>query len=219
MPGPSGRARGVHPSIGRGQPVKVYYQYGGLRTQRQAEPEGRNEEERVNERVREGREGTGWTFRGGEAGGSCTQGWLVGGWQMLRSGEGGGVGDGGEGGWGWGGGGYETGSAVGYIKHLMTYGTEPNVIFAYARGAEIHHPIISNLWYCGGWLERDRERMILIRQNYQNMGTMSKSSLFSRYKIIIDKDEHFEGCVHQLFKDVLSGPKSTFNCFIKLTKY
>ena len=40
----------------------------------------------------------------------------------------------------------------------------------------------------------------------------------SNYSIIIDKGECREDYVRHIFRDILSGPKSTFNCFIEITK-
>ena len=40
----------------------------------------------------------------------------------------------------------------------------------------------------------------------------------SNYSIIINKVELHEDYVSHIFRDLLSGPNSTFNCFIKMTK-
>ena len=42
--------------------------------------------------------------------------------------------------------------------------------------------------------------------------------MFSNYQIIIDKWEQHGDYVRHIFRDILSGPNSTFNSFIERTK-
>ena len=39
----------------------------------------------------------------------------------------------------------------------------------------------------------------------------------SNYSIVIDEGERHEDYVRHIFKDISSGPNSTFNCFIERT--
>ena len=41
----------------------------------------------------------------------------------------------------------------------------------------------------------------------------------SNYSILIDKGELHEEYNRHVFRDILSGPNSTFNCFIENYKY
>ena len=40
----------------------------------------------------------------------------------------------------------------------------------------------------------------------------------SNYSINIDTEEHHEDYVRRIFRDLLTGPNSTFGCFVENTK-
>ena len=42
--------------------------------------------------------------------------------------------------------------------------------------------------------------------------------MYSNYSIVIDKGESHDDYVRHIFRDILTGPKSTLNCFIERTR-